>query len=283
MKKISTIISTLTINDLDVFSVGIEYIFKYIEFQNITISVPDRDVDAIAKELANYNRLKIVADSSVINENQRNEIKSQLDNCGFPQMYGWYLQQFIKIKLVADLHEDAIALIWDSDTIPLRPLNFIGNNNSLNYFVGYEYHEPYFIMLNKILGIKKKTPHSFVAQCFPVQSIDAKNLIKKIGGDKWIFNIMNSLDSDSLNQFSEYETLGNYLLEYHPEKVNLSFSAWSRNGNIYFYIFGDLKKAIKKLEYKYSFVAFEKINITRMSWMISKFKKLFIYIKNLFI
>jgi hypothetical protein len=46
--------------------------------------------------------------------------------------------------------------------------------------VGYEYHEPYFIMLNKILGIKKKTPHSFVAQCFPVQSIDAKNLIKKI-------------------------------------------------------------------------------------------------------
>ena len=189
-------------------------------------------------------------------------------------MYGWYLQQFIKIKLAASLDEDSIALIWDSDTIPFRPLNFIGSNNSLNYFVGYEYHEPYFITLNKILNINKKTPHSFIAQCFPVYGGDARCLIEKLGGDAWIDNIVNSLNSDSLCQFSEYETLGNYLLEYHPEKVNLSFAPWFRDGIIYFYIFGNLKKAIRRLEYRYCFAAFEKINVSRSAWLISKLKKI---------
>jgi len=272
---INYIITTLTIRDLRVFSIGIKYIEKYIDYEEIFLSVPDKDY-LIIKEHFKEMKINILKDSDLISQEEFNTIKITLAKMDMAEMYGWYVQQFVKIKFIAMQNADKLCLIWDADTVPLRPLNFISNNGGLNYFVGYEYNEPYFTTIENLLSIKKLTPYSFISQCFPVYSKSVHLLISQIGNGNWIHFIMNNLASGSKNLFSEYETLGNFLLHQKSSRVNFIHSPWMRDGIFYYYIYGSIEKAISNLKYKYSYVAFEKINVSFVKWIYLKVKKFII-------
>jgi hypothetical protein len=185
-------------------------------------------------------------------------------------MHGWYLQQFIKIQIASEQYKESIVLIWDADTVPLRPLNFIGSNGELYYFVGTEYHEPYFTTLRTLLNIDKLTPYSFIAQCIPLKASTAKSLIVELGGNDWVDNIMKSLSDGSDCLFSEYETIGNYVLANNHNPVIFVPAPWLRDGDRYYYKYGCLEKAINKLQYDYSYAAFEKLNDNKIVWEAKK-------------
>ena len=78
-----------------------------------------------------------------------------------PNCVGWYFQQLLKFAFAKSKWAKEYYLTWDADTIPLNPLSFFNGNQPL-FTKKIEYHEPYFITLNRILGVGKLVDFSFI-------------------------------------------------------------------------------------------------------------------------
>lgn len=269
---LKSIITCCTKNDLQVLKYSIINIRKYIGSCDINVYVPDIDYDYFL-ELVIDGNLIIHKDSSLISSSEMKCIIKELSEYNKQKMTGWYVQQFIKIKAAAQYRSEDAVLIWDSDTIPLRPLNFVNTDGSLNYFVSSEYHEPYFKTIKNILGISKKIAPSFISQCFPLYSRFAKELIDSLGGnERWISSIMQNLDRTSDCAFSEYETLGSYIANYYPEKINIDWTPWERDGYKKLLLSKDIPSVISACAFHFAFVAIEKSERNKFKYILSIIK-----------
>jgi len=79
---------------------------------------------------------------------------------------GWYLQQLLKLYapyVIPGISKNVLHL--DSDTIFLRPVDFIDSSGGGLYNPGTEYHMPYFVHMNKLVpGLKRLFPkHSGIS------------------------------------------------------------------------------------------------------------------------
>lgn len=148
---------------------------------------------------------------------------------------GWYLQQLIKIAAMDKLpaQPDEIILIWDADTIPLKKLNFYQDGRIL-YFMGAENHAPYFNSIEKLLHIGKLVNFSFIAQSFAMKKKWIKEFIIELEALHqlpWIQAILEKSDLSHPSGFSEYETLGNWLMSKHKSEIAFNPAAWERLGS----------------------------------------------------
>ncbi len=227
------IICACTTKHSDIFSIAFEKLREYVPFKTLHLVVPDEDWQHFYNQYKNNRMLILYKDSQFISSKLNEYIKNKLGKR--KGMYGWYIQQLIKIKLSSNFEDMDNILIWDSDTIPLRPLNFIRNDGEFNYYYGSEFHKPYFNTLKKILGVDKAPPHSFIAQCFPLKSMLAKDFIKNVDESYWMEKIIDNLDQSSDCAFSEYESLGNFILT--KKDVNFINFPWERNGVVHLYKF----------------------------------------------
>ena len=62
---------------------------------------------------------------------------------------GWYEQQFLKMEY-SKICKNDYYLIWDSDTIPIKPVKMFDNNKPI-FDMKKEHHSPYFITLDKLI------------------------------------------------------------------------------------------------------------------------------------
>ena len=148
---------------------------------------------------------------------------------------GWYVQQIVKIRAAAapDLADEDIVLIWDSDTVPLRPLRFVDADGRLLYFRARENQAPYFRTMERLAGIPKVEKNSFVAQCIPSRAGWVRGLIAEVesrAGMPFSEALFSTLEGLGEAEFSEYETLGNYALSRHPGGMGPANIPWERNG-----------------------------------------------------
>lgn len=74
---------------------------------------------------------------------------------------GWLFQQLIKLSADQLINTDYF-LVCDADTILLRPQIFLSNDKMI-LNCSMEYHEPYFIHLQKLLRLNSLMPCSFVS------------------------------------------------------------------------------------------------------------------------
>jgi hypothetical protein len=87
-----------------------------------------------------------------------------------------------------------------------------------------EHHAPYFVAIEKLLGIKRTNSLSYIAENMMFNKAIMTELINKIQsnvhvkGDMWYEKIIYALEPESVSPmgFSEFETYGNYCLNYHP-------------------------------------------------------------------
>lgn len=276
------IVSCCCLQDLETFKLSFDYIYRYIPNSGIYLYVPDRDYAKFNEEFANIDNIIIKKDSDIITQEISDIVMNKLTILNKRHMYGWYIQQFIKIKSASQFKENESVLIWDSDTIPLRPLTFENNKGGHNYFVGSEYHEPYFKTLSKFTSISKKIEQSFIAQCLPVYSHHVRELIDEFGGEEnWIKNIMLNLDETSDCAFSEYETLGNFLMGKHPDLVHLNYSPWARNGYQLLFFRKNIKAGLQDLNGKFAYIALEKQNISKIRYTYRVFISLLVNVKKI--
>jgi Family of unknown function (DUF6492) len=136
---------------------------------------------------------------------------------------GWYFQQFLKMSACFLPGISDYYLIWDADTIMLKPISFLNEKNQVLINPSSEYHLPYFDTYYKIIGKTRSVNFSFINEHFFVNNNYMKELITAIEehatmGRNWVWKIMTAIDKKYLSGsgFSEYETYGNFVNTVHP-------------------------------------------------------------------
>jgi len=152
---------------------------------------------------------------------------------GLRKAAGWYLQQFDKLAFSFQPSSDDYYLIWDSDTVPLRPLEFFDADNKMCFTISDEEHPPYLENFRKLLRQEPQREFSFIAQHMIVQKSVAREMLGRIetnfpGNDSWAGKIMRHLEGTHANLFSEYETLGHYIKTNYPERATYRRLPWLR-------------------------------------------------------
>ena len=232
-------------------------ILKRIPAKKYTLIVPDEDLD-VFHGISN-KQFEIEAES-IYSSGVYQDILRRIPDDKRDSVQ-WYSQQFIKLLAASKRSSEQSIAIWDGDTAPLKPIQFIDSQGRLNYFTGTEAHDAYFETIQRLLGINKLINVSFIAQCFALKVSWIHRFINEIesrSGKTWTEAILESIDFTQENAFSEYETLGTFITHHYPKEINLLSAPWYRLGNS---LIGDAqlidsKLAIAKLT-PYHYVSFE--------------------------
>ncbi len=136
---------------------------------------------------------------------------------------GWYFQQFLKMSACFLQEIGDYYLIWDADTVMLRPIKFLNDQKKVLIKPSSEYHSPYFDTYRKLLEKARSVDFSFISEHFFIKSDYMRELIANIEessstNEHWVWNIMNAVETKHLSGagFSEYETYGNFVNTVHP-------------------------------------------------------------------
>jgi hypothetical protein len=144
---------------------------------------------------------------------------------GDPARAGWYLQQFLKMAACELPEIPERYLVWDADTILLRPTEFFTADGHALVNPATEHHAPYFETCRALLGIERRAGYSFIAESLPVKTAHMRRLLDAVRarapGRPWALAIVDAIDPRelSLSGFSEFETYGNFVLSFDPDHV----------------------------------------------------------------
>lgn len=158
---------------------------------------------------------------------------------GSRERAGWYLQQFLKLAWSYQCSDDSYIVI-DADTIPLNKIDFINENGQYLLTKKIEYNKPYFDTIQFLFNgkIKKKENFSFIAENIIFDCECVKEMIRDIEtndnlkGDNFYEKILYAINPKDIlaSGFSEYETYGNYMLTYYPDKIQMRTLRTFREG-----------------------------------------------------
>jgi len=197
----------------------------------------------------------------------------------FPRAAGWYFQQLLKLQF-AFLHpDDDYYLIWDADTVPLRPLQFFDHDGRMLLTKAAEYHLPYFETYQRLLREPPQREFSLIAQHMIVQKSIAREMLARIqqqtdGHQHWAWSIMASLPPQGDNLFSEYETYGHYVKNHYPDRIRFIERNWLREGTEHTGGWIPRPPDLQQLGQKYDYVAFERASKNWLQFGRAKLKRL---------
>lgn len=157
-----------------------------------------------------------------------------------PTRAGWYFQQLVKLGTPLAVGASR-CLLWDADTVLLRPTAFFDGEGRALVAREAEHHPPYFRAQERLIGLGKVAPFSFIAQHLPVRAEHLRELLERIapgaveaGG--WVGRTLAAVDPEHLAGagFSEYETCGSFVHAEHPEAVVYRTLPAERHGSLIF-------------------------------------------------
>lgn len=190
------------------------------EIVKVTIIVPSRDFESARKVMSG---LDLVIEHKVINEEElispmlRDRLKSI-----FGARYGWVLQQFLADEYILRSNAAGVLLV-NADTIMLRKMDWLTYDSRQILMTSTEYHAPYYLLLNKIMGVPTLPRNTFITHHMLFQPkilreifehfkiIDLENLLNKIE------SYSDSNDPSPL--CVEFEVYAQGIISIHPELV----------------------------------------------------------------
>lgn len=229
-KKIDKVVSVCCKKDAETWVVAHKKVLEHICASQYFLIVPDQDVHFF--KLITTKPYQVISESIYLGLFQEELLKALPKHQR--HQYGWYLQQFIKLAVIEKSPPNEVILIWDADTIPIQKLEFINEQSNLIYYAGNEHHQPYFDCIARLADQKKIVNFSFISQCFPMRSEwmhEFCNYIENKHAVSWTQAMLNSIDFNEGNGFSEYETLGTFLTHQHLDQIVISKREWHRLGN----------------------------------------------------
>ena len=158
----------------------------------------------------------------------------------------WYYQQFLKLYTLKVVGEEVLdnLLIADADLRFIKKTAFFNKGVPLyNFEIGY--HQPYYKIMEKVLGFGKQnlnisaTVHHMVYQRKYINNL-LNFTIKKDGKEFWK-DIMENISKDTISGFSEQETYFNFMMKFYPNKIKvrrLRFIDFPYNGSFWVKFFG---------------------------------------------
>ena len=220
---------------------------------------------AIIDENKLYEGLTLVSLKDLFSKLKRREMAA-----------GWYFQQFVKMAFaLSEFCDTDYYLSWDSDTIPLRKIDFFDEKGKPYFTMKTEHHNPYYIAIERLLGINSYNCRSYIAENMMFNKVIMKELIERIqsnnqlNGENWYEKIIYAIEPETVSPmgFSEFETYGNYCLNFYSgfyeERTLPSFRA---GGLIMGRFVSD--KILKQLSFDQATASFEIYDYPPFPWSL---------------
>jgi Family of unknown function (DUF6492) len=172
-------------------------------------------------DFCRLNNLVFINENNVLPITIKDIDYYSIDGC---DRRGWLFQQLL--KLAADSFVEAPSYyVVDADTVLMSPQSII-ENDKIILNISDEFHKPYRAAYERLLGEKPLAPVSFVSHQMLFEKKTLAKLKEKIEFHTnlpWFNAIINTVDCSEISSFSEYETYGNFLLKYYPNRIKLQY------------------------------------------------------------
>ena len=166
----------------------------------------------------------------------KDKIRERLDEKQKSRV-GWYLQQLLKLYCgfyIPDILEN--YLILDSDVYFLKKTEFMTNEMIPLLTTGIEHHRPYFEHMVKLhpslirrMDVSGICHHMMFTKKYIMELIFLiEKTHNKLFWEVFLENIVK--EPDNVSGASEYEIYFNFMVYYHPDKINIRNLNWR---NIY--------------------------------------------------
>lgn len=214
----------------------IKYAQKNLEgFESIYLITNKNDIDNFNEIKSKTNKnIEILYEKDVL-DIDLNKIKNKRPN--------WIYQ--ILLKLFQDVTKNENYLILESDGVINKKLDFFVDDKIKFYLGRNQNHEPYF-NFNKMIGFKKRYDYSFISEVMMYNKNYIKDMIEKTNcGD--VNDFINKYIYMGVNDNcypADYELYGNFLYNYHPEKIIFENFNYSLNGKGSTYTDSDIENII---------------------------------------
>lgn len=224
-------------NDVTIVKKTIKYISRYLKGEKIFLILNYFYFKQFSLSFLQEYNVELIDEDKLIPNVSYQQIRFFIDKNrpGWPS--GWYFQQFLKMGFAQSKYARDYYLIWDADTIPLSKIEF-EMDGKLLFTKKKEYHEEYFVTIDKIFGLKKIKDYSFIAEHMLIKSDIMREIISKIPNNldnPWPFSVLMNVRPDSKGGFSEFETYGTYVSYYYPNLYSSrTLNTWRNAG----YVFG---------------------------------------------
>ena len=255
------VVTTCRAYDLPVLEMAVPKLRLHLPLKSLCVIAPDADCEKMRRRLG--AQVRIIPEDEFIPGMNLRQLR-RLDRFGFPKNAGWYFQQLLKLQYAFVEPEDDYYLIWDADTVPLRPMRFFDSDGRMLLTRADEHHVPYFETYQRLFNAEPNREFSFISQHMPVQKSIAREMFESIerqtsGNESWAWKIMRSLPPiKDLHLFSEFETYGHYIKNNHPGLVAFVDRPWWRHGSELTGGKIPTERQLEKLARDYDFVSFEK-------------------------
>ena len=251
------IVIPIKADDMQVVLKNLEHYQRFLQFDNLIVVTSGKLEEAVEK----YKNIKIIDEDTLIEGLTFVALKKYLDQLGAIGRTGWYFQQFLKLGYALKT-EDEYYMIWDADTVPIKPIEIFDEKGQPFFDIKTEYHKPYFETMKRLLNIEKTIDGSFISEHMLFKTSFVREMIDEIQminpSQPWFFNVIDAIDKEDLpfSGFSEYETYGTYVVNKHPGFYNLREFDSVRCGKK---IFGELprEEVCRWLSNEYSTISFE--------------------------
>ena len=220
------IVIPVVFKDFSFLKRTLKYIYTNLNPQKVYLIVDKRYLSYIPKSIFDNRKCILIDENKLIPGLSYNRIDSllKIQNRNHTKT-GWYFQQFLKMGFSLSIYCDTdYYLVWDSDTIPLRKIDFFDKNGHPFFSMKSEYHKPYFDTIFRLLALEKNIPNSYIAEHMMIESDVMRELINKINmadviGEMWYEKILNALVDEIISpfSFSEFETYGTFCSHYYPD------------------------------------------------------------------
>ncbi len=222
MSNTYDVVTCVSKEHLEIGIRAIRSLIKLSEANKIFVITSNKNKNFFQKNFPREKLLIILDEDEIIPNMKLVDVASTLQEYGGnPERAGWYYQQFLKMNISRHPLISKYYLIWDSDTIMLKKINFFNKSNKIILNTSKEFHKPYFQTIRNF-GLLKKNNFSFISEHMLINSKIMNNLISLIEktnskNHSWIKTLISHINQDSLNGsgFSEFETYGTYLSKYH--------------------------------------------------------------------
>jgi hypothetical protein len=259
MNRALDIVTTCTLRDLPTFRFVAERIHATLPVKTVHIFVPSNAVEEFEQAVGEK---VVVHDENRTVPGMTYGDLAKYDHPVFPRMTGWFFQQFLKFSHAFEEMEDDYYLIWDADTVPLRPIDFFDDQGRMLVVPAEEHHTPYFDTYRSLLGEEPNRAFSFISQHLIIQKSVLREMLAKIteragmSESEWAWAVIRGLAGKGYNLFSEYETYGHYLKNHYPGRMAVRQLPWLREGTEHFG-FPPSKAVLEQLAQDYAYVSFE--------------------------
>jgi hypothetical protein len=232
--------------DIPTLKIGLPYLQKHLRPTRIVFIAPRACLAALSslnEVSAIVHGLRLIDEDSLVDGLSKDYVHSLLVARGAnPQRSGWYFQQLLKLCYSLDLAADDYYLVWDADTIPLRPMEFFSENGKIFFEKSREYNPYYFQTLKKLIGKGKIYGHSFISEHMMMERATVQNLLTSIcspappSAREVARRIIEAIDDEalSLSGFSEFETYGTFAASTYPDCYELRSLRSLRQGAMLF-------------------------------------------------